>query len=358
MFAVPAAWAVGEQILLFPSHGGGALNLQSPDGAYHLWDIKGQPVAGESVSGDYKVQFGGIYLAVMGEIGGQPEGDNGLIRNTRISRDGQNIKLEWEYAPGSGITRADIWRLTGQEFVKEGNWLKIFSNQPVTSWVDNIPLALNQPPAVVVGNNMNAYYRVVPTGTVRANIFLPSNNARTVAKIDIKVEKNGGIKLIGLPLYAGKVSGTFLGQVPQGQEIILYPKSGTGLDYVKVKSDAVVGRDFDISPTIGFWQKNPNANDITITFVGSLESSARTSNLAAKDLTSNPVAVSVPSNLLGSNDDVIYPQAGKGLDYFKKSGGGWGVNFATLALNQGFWYKGAGNRRWNINPAVPSAVIE
>ncbi|MDD5593459.1 MAG: hypothetical protein PHG97_01790 [Candidatus Margulisbacteria bacterium] len=121
--------------------------------------------------------------------------DNGLVRNTVIERDGADIKLSWSYDPNSSVTKADIWRQAGQgishaENVVPGgiDWTLVAKGQG-TTWKD-----ANQ-----VGNNTNAYYRVVPADTVikqvgeslggNLQIFLQSNNAKTVGKVDVQMTK-------------------------------------------------------------------------------------------------------------------------------------------------------------------------
>jgi hypothetical protein len=187
------------------------------------------------------------------------------------------------------------------------------------------------------------------------NVFA---SAWTVGKVNVDLAADGGIGLLGMPMSCGMASEVFLGQLGDN-ELTLLPRTGTGLNYIAAFSDRIVGPDFSVDPTIGFWMRNPGANPVTVTFVGDLVKTQGTDDLEVIDLTGNPIAIPFDANSLGVDGDVVMPQAGSGLDYFTKTSGSWGPNFPTVGFKAGFWYKySAGNRRWNIDPIPPSAVIE
>ena len=334
--------------------GGQTLN----SGTYTIYDLKGQAAAGVLTSGTYTVQLGGIYgLVGAGAVG------PATFTITRKSND--DLVLSW-----TGAT-PDIYYMNGNgsgQFVNtysSSKWPKVVPGTANTfSAISNNSLTVY---AIAATAFPEMYFKAVPAGMAdlagaNASVFA---KAPTVGRLEVDVPKNGGRTLLGLPFYAGKVSNIFLGQLGTNS-LTLLPRSGGGLDYVTVTNTAVVGLDFDVNPTVGFWMVNPNASDVTITFVGGLVSSstgALTSNLLNLDLTGNPLPVSFPSSSLGINDDIILPQNGNGLDYFTRNIANgaatpWGPNFTTVKLGAGFWYKSASNRRWNINTVAPSAVIE
>ncbi|MBI5701553.1 hypothetical protein HZC34_06935 [Candidatus Saganbacteria bacterium] len=349
-----SAFAADYTLELAAPHGGGALDLQDAGKTLNLWDVKGQPVAGESKSGDYTIQWGWIhYAGGTGEvipivISSVP--DDGIIQGTKILREtndpGSDLKLTWVFKVGSGVSLADIWRYKGTAGTIGGDynadaakWKKIFttSNKGQDEYKDI------SSDASKVGDGTNAYYRVVPNNTQSADIFKFENNARTVAKIDLPLKGNG-LMLISIPIYGGPVDLALKGQLGN-DGIYFYPQSGTGLGAYKYENDALAGKPFGVAPGIGYWIKNLTANPHTISFVGTLETYGET-QLQALDLTGNPLPYTIlGANLVGLESDYIYPQSGTGLGAYKHSGGKWLGDF-SIVNTAGFWYKQTGKLIW------------
>ena len=120
--------------------------------------------------------------------GGTTEGpDDGLINETRIERMAEGrIKLYWNY---NGATNADIWRMeagTDSQFSEDTAGYDKLTAVPLTGteWED---------PDLRVADQRTTYYRVVPGGVVRPDIFgvdpvtLQAYNKRTVGKVDLKL---------------------------------------------------------------------------------------------------------------------------------------------------------------------------
>ena len=191
---------------------GGAAN--SIGGSYSLQIMTGQTVIGRSTGTPYEAQLGGIYALSGTSEGGETdiipgsETDNGVIFTTRIafvpvSGASDRVRLSWAYREGSGVTQVDIWKLAGANisFSTEDAsplvWIKLNdAGVAGTTYDDN---------AERKQDGRNAYYRIVPVGTSRAQLFGNSasgipNNARTVAKVDVGI--GVGYNLITYPLNA------------------------------------------------------------------------------------------------------------------------------------------------------------
>ena len=213
----------------------------------------------------------------------------------------------------------------------------------------------------VGGGVAEVYYKALQSG-VPSTILA---NAKAVGKVNVSLARNGGIWLAGLPLNAGKVSEVFINQIPTGLTVTLLPQNGvgsSGLDYVTASRTSVVGNDFNIEPTVGFWMRNSSpTTDLIITFCGSLLTEDKGKDIAAYDFLGNPLAKDIPTVNIGDNGDKILPQAGtsSGLDYFVKTGNSWGPNLTTLKFDKGFWYVyGADKRKWDIKPSTQTVEIK
>ena len=114
---------------------GGHTSLQSS--SYKLQDIKGQAVIGSSGSSSYGLGLGGIYgtlvtvppETIRGEGAGYGLGpDDGLIRNTRIRIEGNDIVVSWTRT--GGVASVDIWRSADDNYDPAGTWTQM--NTPTT----------------------------------------------------------------------------------------------------------------------------------------------------------------------------------------------------------------------------------
>lgn len=361
---------------------GGNYDLQPMDGYgsgvleggnYRLKDVKGAPFTGFTTGGNDDLYIGPIYVLEPGAGAATGEAPAGTVP-LFISRDGDNIKISWEASVpdyndpqiyvliggGSGSYTNDVagWSgpYTPNSYPAEFDFSK---------YASGYVLHLDQ----VGAGESEVYYKGLQDGITAANISpdqnLPANTAYlasawAVGKINITTDADGGLLLIGLPMFAGNVASTYPDQLGTNQTINLYPRAGGGLDAVAVTNSGIMtGSDFDILPTVGFWQKNLSDTAVTITFVGDLPKTDYTDDLESLDLSSNPLAKQLSSDTLGIDGDVIYPQSGSGLSAFTKDQGSWGQNFPAVDFYQGFWYRYSGNlRRWNIDHLTPDAVIE
>ena len=288
-------------------------------------------------------------------VPGGPIGDVGLIRNTHIVRGGADntqLILEWEYAPGSGLTGVSIWELRGADAA--------FNPETATGWTmrtDISPVSgTRQNTARRTGDGQNAYYRVVPITAVRENLMDLRWNTRTAGKIDIRFP-GGGIAnyiLKTLPLYAGSMNATLAGQATTNMTIC--PQSGTGVTAREWTPTAPMLNDINIKPGVGYWVVNdgPAGSSAIVTFVGTLEtSSSRT--IATRDLTGNPQPVAINSATLGGvNGDLLCPQSDSGVTAKEYRDGNWPA--FTLGITQGFWYWHEGRRYFLMNILDPQGA--
>lgn len=330
---------------------GGSNGLQST--TYKLQDIKGQAVIGSGASTTYGIGLGGVYGTLGGGGVEAFGGDVGLIQNTQIFRNttapGSNLKLTWTYRAGSGVTQADIWRLSGPSanYSEVVSWTKIFTTPAgVTEYLDT----LSGPP--VVGDGENAYYRVVPAGRASDQIFTYENNARTAAKVDVQLT-SGGSKIVAIPVYAGSIADIMSGQVGN-DEFYFYPKSeGGGLDAKRYVDDRLNAATFIVSPGVGFWVENKSGNEHKLTFVGILETLGER-EITRIDITGNTAPY--PSSFLALRaylgDKIFPPATTGGLNAYVHGADGWIVrdrNLTLLNTTDGCWYEHSATRYWRID---------
>jgi hypothetical protein len=313
---------------------------------------------------DIALRYGEGPTNPPGEIIDTSAADNGAIYETRIIRNSPtdpHIKLTWLYRAGSGVTSADIWRRSGDVAtafsMTTSNWTKINpTSVALTEYIDS-NMAFN--------NNLNAYYRVVPSGTTADQIFgtitaggstMPRNN-RTVGKIDVNLSANA-LKLVSLPLNAGAMSAILASQTLSGG-MAVYPQSssGGGLNVLSFAGGVLSG-DFNVRPTVGFWIRN-DGTPKTLTFAGSFETAGQKVLAYDLDLNGNPIPYVLNSTAIGGQTgDVIYPptSTGGGLDVSANSAGSWSSTF-SIGLASGFWYRKSGSRFWNIDLYRGTATI-
>jgi|GEM_PF-3164616 len=114
--------------------------------------------------------------------------DSGWIRNTNITREGQDLRLTWDYDPALGPTVVRIYVLAGAgaEYVAVST---LFGDTAIPNAVPSGTRQYLQANAAFDGNNY--YYRVVPDPLVAGTDVLdPQNNSITVGKVEIAVPAN------------------------------------------------------------------------------------------------------------------------------------------------------------------------
>lgn len=344
---------------------GGHIGLQST--SYKLQDIKGQAVIGAGSSASFGLGLGGVYgtLGVEGLVEGLGVGDTGLIRNTRIVRENDGnpstpdrILLYWEYAAGSGLTRADIWEFRGADAAFNSNastgWIKPSSSPFTGTSADTGRFS---------SDGQNSYYRIVPAGTAQINIMDLALNTRVAGKIDIRFP-GGGIanyKLMSVPLYGNSMNSVFAGQATSN--MILWPQSGSGVTAREWTTSTPLRTDIEIRPGVGYWVQNDGlagTGDITISFVGTPETRNYRNITSPRDLTGNPLPIVANSSTLGGfydsareEGDKIWTQSGSGVTVkeFRSLAPGLPMRWPSfsLGIHEGFWYWPVGDRHFFIN---------
>lgn len=307
---------------------GGHTGLQSS--SYKLQDIKGQAVIGSGASGSYGLGLGGVY-GTLGEGGGGGGGggmpglgpDDGLIQNTRIRIDGNDIVLSWTRT--GSVASVDIWRSADEDYNPAGAWTRIDTNitvseQRYTGIVRNVP--------------HKAYYRVVPNLTDLTNIHLRSNNAITVGKFDL-VDLPAATNLISTPLVC--FTGTSITNVFSGQldGLIFYNFDDRGQTYTEI-STIVHGK--------SYWVTLPTIK--TVTIVGGVPNVAFNSIIyggSKYNLIGSPTAKAIaPFSGAGfpalGSDNQVYWFSNLDQTYF-------GLRETPFGFNPGvgFWYYHTGS---------------
>ncbi len=114
-----------------------------------------------------------------------------IIQNTKIIRVGRDIELSWEYNPSYPVNAVDIWVLSGEkiEFAKNPSRYSRINTVNGNSYKETL---------FKFGDRQNCYYRIVPEGTAKDQIFDDTLNDRTVAKFDLQLKN--GLNLIAMPL--------------------------------------------------------------------------------------------------------------------------------------------------------------
>ncbi|MBN2057380.1 MAG: hypothetical protein JW782_01105 [Candidatus Saganbacteria bacterium] len=150
-----------------------------------------------------------LTLTDGGGPGGVTEGpDDGLINGSTISRlDSGAIRLDWSY---NGAINAVIWRMEADPATDEfSNNTDLYGSGPVagpftlaageTTWTD---------PDTHTGDGRTFYYRIVPDGVARADIFGTDGggmayNRRTLGKTDLSLVE--GYNLLCYPFNSATI---------------------------------------------------------------------------------------------------------------------------------------------------------
>lgn len=129
--------------------------------------------------------------------------DTGWIRNTTIVREGNDIRLSWDYDPTRGPTDVMIYALSGPaaEFVADPvRFLPVDSRAISAGTTTYVHTG-----AAYDGNNI--YYRVVPATLISGTTVLSDeNNSITAGKVETKTSDGGGYVFVALPFQEDRMS--------------------------------------------------------------------------------------------------------------------------------------------------------
>jgi hypothetical protein len=329
--------------------GGTGAALAAADLGYSIGDA----VIGRASNGTSILYIGPLYGGGVKQAGpvitGDPD-DNGLVQQTTIKRDGDNagatITLTWVVAPG--VSAVDIWRLAGagaQFDPAATGWAKVKANVTAFTWTDDVSGAV-----LKVGDGINAYYRVVPTGTAQADVFLPANNARTVGKVDVDFPK--GYTLFEAPVWTTDMTlstaiGNQLDKTAGGDE--LYDFSMNKATYA---DGSWVGTNVNFEHGRGYYLRILNTAK-KVTFVGLVA-------LADVNLSLNPSysMVGNPYPLIKEVSD-IFTNVSVGEELYDKfankktyTADGWVGATYSFGIGDGFWFRRTGTTayNWQLRP--------
>jgi len=129
--------------------------------------------------------------------------DTGWIRNTQISREGQNLRLTWDYDPALGPTAVRIYVLDGAD-AEYAAVVSSFDNTTIPSVIASGTKQYLHTSVAFDGNNY--YYRVVPDPLPAGTTILSdANNSITVGKVEIDLPANKYV-FCALPFQSDNVS--------------------------------------------------------------------------------------------------------------------------------------------------------
>lgn len=197
VFIVLAALAFADQLgnaqydLYGDPSAAGGRRLENND--HILYDAKGQPFGGTFQNNDYDLKTGITPLVVATTTTTTTTTipvpgvliDDGWIRQTNITREGEDLKLTWDYDPARGETNVNI-------YVQSGAAVEYSANAGGFVGLASVPLGTK---TYVHSNGAhdgnNYYYRVVPDPVIPGTDILdPQNNSITAGKVEIAVPAN------------------------------------------------------------------------------------------------------------------------------------------------------------------------
>ncbi|HTY13022.1 MAG TPA: hypothetical protein VMD02_02410 [Candidatus Omnitrophota bacterium] len=185
-----------------------------------------------------------------------------IIQNTKIARVGRDIELSWDYNPAYPVESVDIWVLSGEniEFARTASRFSLVNRLAGTSYKETL---------FKFGDGQNCYYRIVPAGTSKDQIFDDTLNDRTVGKVDLKLKQ--GFNLIALPLLpqaGNRVTDIFTDQLKEGDQVVYFDNKEK--DY-RTATYSVKGWDlsraFSIFAGQGFFVRASSDSQV-LTFLG------------------------------------------------------------------------------------------
>lgn len=288
--------------------------------------------------------------------GGNPNA--GAIQGLSISREANGIVLSWQQITANNNRTSEVWRLAGsaKEFSTTEVWTLIANVKralPIIIWKDFVPVTAGGSDYLQTGNGINAYYRVIPSGTIpNAVIGTASNDARifdmlqspvTVGKVDVVFPV--GYTLFEVPVWGNDLSlqGTIGDQLPNK------PVGDELYDYNMAKSVYSSGRWVGTKPNFekgrGYYLRLFN-NPKTLTFVGQVyKEDVRIALPISYSMVGNPYPVTMEVETAfksvfpgdgSSSGDEIYDKLARKRTYTST---GWvGANY-YFGIGEGFWFR-------------------
>lgn len=205
-FAIPTS-ALADELMLVAPHGGGQTDLKSSDGAYQMWDIKAQPLAGEAISADgSRVQWGAIWwgeeapsevVPAVVEIG---EGQV-ILSITRITPDqGGKYKVSWklntEKYPEIAGKNIDLYQLVPTIDTEKG---ATYSEDPKYWGINDSNVALDSPLFISDLKSNEYYFKGIITGIDPKDPKLGLSSAVAVGLIKTNIYGGKKYNLVSTP---------------------------------------------------------------------------------------------------------------------------------------------------------------
>ncbi|MBI5400288.1 hypothetical protein HZB07_06795 [Candidatus Saganbacteria bacterium] len=285
--------------------------------------------------------------------------DTGIIRNTRIAISGNDLVINWNYAdPTSLPTAVGIYRMTindAEYSADTTRWSRLTTINRLQSGGD----AFTHLNAAHDGRNW--YYRVVPVNAddsvVHGNIFISTNNAITVGKVEVPVPANRYV-FASLPFMEDNISlaGLVGGQLGADSEFLWW--DGISYHGATYAGSRWVGQDRPIRIGEGFIIRARSAGSLalagrfgtlTIPYVRTLPARP-TYNLIAYPYPTSRVLISMGLTPAGSDDLirwVVDRQVYEGATF----SGGWvgptGIDNFELARPK--YYRPSAAQTWTID---------
>jgi hypothetical protein len=307
---------------------------------------------GDTATGTGTVAYPSTSFGIVDLVGATPPIvllDTGRIRNTNITRVGNDLEISWGFADDIPID------------VKIYQYAAVDAEAPTvaTEYVFMVDkLAAETSHLIVDGayDGNSSYFRVVPEFLVDADILADANNSITVGKIEVQSEANGYV-FVALPFQEDGISLTNLigDQLQDAGSLFLWWEGNTyGLS---TYSGGNWGTDHSLRLGEGFLMFAPSTKSVALTGrFGTLASAPTQTLLSGYNL----IAYPYPRSDSATNVGFSAPETGdmvlgwdKNIQEFYPpttfSGGDWSdIPSTQLGLGQSKFYYSESGLTWTI----------